>query len=284
MSKDLVSVIIAVYNDIRFLAESIESVYAQSVADFEILLIDDCSDNSDEIKRLAASYSVKLKYFRNSKNIGLSASRNFGIRNSIGEYLCFLDADDYFAQDKLRVQRSILRDSGDLWMVFSDEFLVREGKVVGRTDLLVTHQLPASSEGILHLYAQKSFIAVFSVMIRRSVIDKIGFFEEKLRAWEDDDFWFRVMLKGKVKFSNYPSGYRRLHDSNMSSDRHAMNYFAIRAFNRWVKLCDVEGNYYVKELVKKRAMSFFKVYVANGLRTLNLRLEVFRLMLSTWMS
>lgn len=117
-----VSVIISVFNAQRFLTETIESVFAQSFAEWELLLVDDGStDGSTSIAQgYAAKHPQKVRYlehYRHSRR-GQGASRNLGIRNAVGEYIATLDHDDIWLPNKLERQVSILDEYPDAAMVF----------------------------------------------------------------------------------------------------------------------------------------------------------------------
>jgi glycosyltransferase involved in cell wall biosynthesis len=263
MVKRLVSVIIPIYNDHRFLLEAIESVRQQSYRHYEIIVVDDGSVNSDEIVNAISPHGDEVRYFRNKKNVGLAASRNAGMRLAQGEYLCFLDADDLFAPDKLKHQVAEIESDPDLMMVFSEEYIL--GMAHEHTPFYSI--VKKGHEPILELHVQKNFIAVFTVMMRSEIVGRVGYFDEKLKAWEDNDYWLRVMLEGKVKFSEYVSGYRRLHDANMSKDKQKMDFYSLIAFHQWIVLCKKKNRATLAAIVKERAMSHVKVYLYRGLKT-----------------
>ena len=111
--EPLVSVIMIFLNAERFIQEAIESVLAQSYTGWELLLIDDGSvDSSGEIARqYAGRYARKMRYLSHAggANLGMSASRNLGIKSARGELIAFLDADDVWLAEKLEQQVEILR-------------------------------------------------------------------------------------------------------------------------------------------------------------------------------
>ena len=103
MTQPLVSVVMPVYNGAAYIKKAVDSVYAQDVP-LELLVIDDCS--TDNTKEILDSYGDKsgFRYFRNNRNLGAAGSRNLGVREAKGEYIAFLDADDWWAEGKLREQ------------------------------------------------------------------------------------------------------------------------------------------------------------------------------------
>lgn len=265
MIKGLVSVVIPVYNDCRFLAETIESVLAQTYRDFEIVLVDDGSADPAPIEAVIRPYRAdNFRYVRNEKNIGLAASRNVGIRHSKGEFICFLDADDILTPRKFEVQTGILNARPEMQMVFSDEYAIRDG-----VRIEVPQQFPngyTAGERPVETFVRASFIAVFTVMVRAASLEKIGIFNEFLRWNEDDDLWFRMMLAGEVAYSEYVSGYRRLHDQNMSLNRSKMMFYQLKTFSGWTTQCRKFRRPDLKKIIKKRTMPLAKTYFKTTLR------------------
>src|SRR3990167_7894784 len=103
----LVTVIIPTYNRFELLKKALVSVLNQSFEDFEVLIIDDCSqDQTSRIPEYSAD--SRIRYIKNDRNKGMSAVRNIGIRNSKGTYIAFLDDDDEWMPDKLEKQMSLL--------------------------------------------------------------------------------------------------------------------------------------------------------------------------------
>src|ERR1044072_1794023 len=114
--KPLVSVIIPTYNSARFLAESIQSVLGQSFRDFELIVIDDGS--TDNTEAVVAAFPEALRYVKKA-NGGPAAARNFGIREARGDFIAFLDADDFWMSDKLALQVAHFNDHPEYGVVFT---------------------------------------------------------------------------------------------------------------------------------------------------------------------
>ena len=112
MVEGLVSVIMPSWNTGRFIAESIESVLAQTYTNWELLIVDDCStDNTDEVVKPYLE-DKRIKYFKNEKNSGAALSRNRATREAQGEWIAFLDSDDLWTPDKLEKQVGFMKDNG----------------------------------------------------------------------------------------------------------------------------------------------------------------------------
>lgn len=104
----LVSIIMPSYNTANYIAESIQSVLAQSYKDWELIIVDDCStDNTDEVVKPYLS-DERIKYLKNEKNSGAAVSRNKALREAKGKWIAFLDSDDLWMQDKLKKQISFM--------------------------------------------------------------------------------------------------------------------------------------------------------------------------------
>jgi teichuronic acid biosynthesis glycosyltransferase TuaG len=100
----LVSVVTPAYNAERFLARLIPSVLGQTLRQIEWIVVDDCSTDGTHDRLLEAASDPRLRLIRQEKNSGVAAARNTGLRHARGRYVCFLDSDDYWAEDKLRLQ------------------------------------------------------------------------------------------------------------------------------------------------------------------------------------
>src|SRR5438876_6978821 len=120
-SKPLVSVIVIFFNAEEFIQEAIQSVFAQTYASWELLLVDDGStDGSFAIAQRCAKASGKVRYLEHAghENRGMSVSRNLGIANATGEYIAFLDADDVWLPHKLEQQVAALESQPEVGMIY----------------------------------------------------------------------------------------------------------------------------------------------------------------------
>ena len=119
-----ISVIITCYNEANYIRDCIISVFEQSEFEFikEILVINDGStDNTENILYDLSKKHRKLKIF-NTQNNGLPSARNLGIKNSSGEYLAFLDADDYWLKDKIKDQLVLINNRKDINLIYTNYF------------------------------------------------------------------------------------------------------------------------------------------------------------------
>jgi glycosyltransferase involved in cell wall biosynthesis len=238
-SNPLVSGIIIFLNGEEFLEEAIESVFAQTYENWELLLVDDGStDSSTAIaQRYATQYPEKVRYLEHEghQNRGMSATRNLGISSAKGEYVAFLDADDIWLPQKLERQVATLESNPEAAVVFgptqywyswtgnpedSDKDSLREIGV--QPNQLFKPPMLLS----LLLHNQVNAPATCSVLIRREVFEKTGGFEESFRGlFEDRAFFAKVYLKVPVFVtSEYWDRYRQHPDSTCSVAARSTSY------------------------------------------------------------
>lgn len=221
-SDGKVSVIIPTYNRSRYITQSIESVLSQTYTDYEIVVVDDGS--TDDTKKVLQPYMDRIQYIY-QEHAGVSAARNHGVRESKGQYIAFLDSDDLWLPEKLESQIKLVPDDDTIafhaveWFVErpEDERLLQRCKCVRwptvSPDNCIDDPILAVASGCyLHLNA---------MLCRRSAFDKVGFFDEKLYAGEDEDWFFRAALR--MSFCYLPQSLTKIryHSSqiNLGSER-----------------------------------------------------------------
>jgi glycosyltransferase involved in cell wall biosynthesis len=179
----LVSVIIPAYNAAKFIGGAIESVFAQSVKDFEIIVVDDGS--TDGTGKVVESYlcDSRVRYLRQA-NRGLPGTRNAGATASTGEFLAFLDADDFFAPNALETMRRKFEESGAAWLNIG--VLKLEG---GKR----TVRHPRIPEGDLLLAILENDFITRSPFYPRNEFFSIGMYDEEIRMREDWDMNIRMI-------------------------------------------------------------------------------------------
>ncbi|HLO15733.1 MAG TPA: glycosyltransferase [Anaerolineales bacterium] len=246
-----VSVIIIFLNAARFIEEAVQSVFAQTYFDWELLLVDDGS--SDESTRIAHQYAEQhpecVYYLEHNghQNRGMSASRNLGIQHSQGRYVAFLDADDVWFPRKLEQQVAILEAHPQAGMVYGlsqwwyswiphsenqkQDFVHLLG-VMPNTLIEPPALLP------LFFFQQQAAIpSPSSILVRREVIEQVGGFEEAFRGeYEDQVFYAKVCLKKFVFASDECwDRYRQHPDSTYwIAQQSGQQYSARLVFLNWL--------------------------------------------------
>ncbi|MCC7355150.1 MAG: glycosyltransferase [Anaerolineae bacterium] len=194
-----VSAIIPTYNCAEYIVEAIESILAQTYQDLEIIVIDDGS--TDNTRQLLAPYQDRIIYLY-QENQGESVARNRGIRLARGEYVAFLDADDWWVPTKLERQVAILDAQPAAVLAYSYSFAVdRDGKPV---EFRGSNRLGQGEAGLFSVFERlvfTNFIAnVNTVTVRRSALWQTNLFDPAIRWGEDWDLWLQLALKGPFVF------------------------------------------------------------------------------------
>lgn len=204
MTQPLVSVIIPVYNGERYLAQTIESVLAQTYRPVEIVVVDDGSTDGTAV--IAQSYQ-DIRYIH-QENQGHGRARHVGVRASRGEFLAFLDADDVWAPEKLHVQVEYLQRHPHVGYVICNMRNVPEPgqpRPAWLTEELLG-EIPAYIPSAL--------------VVRRTVVEQIGDFDARYRRANDVDWHLRARDAGIVMANvDRLLLYRRVHSSNLTHDR-----------------------------------------------------------------
>jgi len=205
----LVSVYITNYNYERFIRESIESVLAQSLQDFELIIIDDGSTDAsrDIIEEYRERPEVTIIY---QQNKGLNITNNVAMRVAKGKYLMRLDADDYLVPEALEKMVAPLEADPELGLVFPDYYYVdAEGHITGE-------ERRHNFEKEVSLYDQPAHGAC--TIIRLSFLKKIGGYNESFTCQDGYDLWLKFIIHYSVKNVNEPLFYYRRHGSNLTTN------------------------------------------------------------------
>ena len=185
-TSPVVSVVLPVFNGAATVADTVQSVLAQSFEDLELLVINDGStDHTLEVLQLFDDSRLAIHSFDNE---GLAASRNRGIRLACGEFVAFIDADDLWTVDKLADQVKALRSKTDAGLAYSlTDCIDGRGKRIGPASH-VAHD----GQVYTRLLSRNFIDSGSNPLIRREVFAAVGDYDEQLDAAEDWDFYLRV--------------------------------------------------------------------------------------------
>ena len=188
-----ISVVIPSYNRCDFLLRALDSVLAQSLQPREIIVIDDGS--TDATADIVSQRYPQITYAF-QPNQGVSAARNHGIKLSSGDWIAFLDSDDTWQPDKLRIQSEMITKCPDYRLIHTNEVWIRNGTELG--------QMRKHKKRGGYIYSDCLPLCVISpssAMMHRSIFEDAGFFDEDLPACEDYDLWLRICCKYPVLYS-----------------------------------------------------------------------------------
>lgn len=191
-----VSVIIPTYNRAQRLGKAIDSVLAQSHQDFELIVVDDGSeDNTDE---LIENYNSDIVYIR-QENSGAAAARNRGIEKARYNLLAFLDSDDWFAENKLKTQIEAMNRNPSCLISHTNEIWYRNGQILNQK---LKHR--KSSGDIFAQSLELCAVGMSTIMIHKEIFDRYGFFDEGYPCCEDYEFWLRISAEEKFLLVEEP--------------------------------------------------------------------------------
>jgi glycosyltransferase involved in cell wall biosynthesis len=188
-----VSVIMPAYNTSGYVAAALESVFAQSFTDFEVVLVNDGSPDTELLEQNIWPYISRIIYLK-QENRGPSAARNLGIRRAQGEWLAFLDSDDAWLPNYLDQQLKFLCDDPQLDLVYCDSALYGDPNLAGKTFMQICPSIGfVTFESLL---LEKTQVNTSGSVIRRRIAIAAGLFDEDIRCSEDRDLWLRVVHGG----------------------------------------------------------------------------------------
>ena len=188
----LVSVIVPAYDVTEFIGEALDSVLAQTFRDYEIIVINDGSPDTEALERALAPYMSRIVYIK-QENRGVSAARNTGIKAARGSLLAFLDADDTWLPNYLEVQVARIQADPTIDVLYPNVMLFGGTSEAGEEFMKVC---PSNGEVTFErLISQECNVSNCSIA-RRETIIRAGLFDESLRSVEDFDLWLRVIKHG----------------------------------------------------------------------------------------
>lgn len=209
----LVSVVIATYNMGNYLPLAIRSALDQTYANVEVLVIDDGS--TDETSAAVKSFLAdpRLIYIRHQPNVGQALAKNHGVREARGEFVAFLDADDYWHASKLERQLALFDRRPSLGVVFSRVMYIDEQGKESRTSDNALFRGRVSGPLLI-----TNFIAFGTTVVRKECFECLGSFDESFRMGIDYDLWLRFSTLYEFDYIDQPLLYYRVWSGQMSND------------------------------------------------------------------
>ncbi|MDY0310763.1 MAG: glycosyltransferase [Desulfobacterales bacterium] len=217
----MVSVILPTYNRAAWVTEAVDSVLDQEGPSFELIVVDDGS--VDETPKVLAAYGHRLQVLRLERG-GVSRARNRGVVISHGEFLAFLDSDDLWLPGKLAAQVAFMAAHPEMSICQTEEIWIRNGR---RVNPRQRHRKAAG------LFFERSLelclVSPSAVMMRRSLFEALGGFDESLPACEDYDLWLRIGCRHPVGLIDAPLVVKRGGHGDQLSRMPGLDRFRIRA-------------------------------------------------------
>lgn len=247
MSEFSIAIVIPTYNRSALIKRALESVHAQTLVPDEVIIVDDGSDDNTE-EMIKTCYPGACYVYQT--NQGVSKARNVGIELADSDWICLLDSDDSWHENKLEKQVAAITAQPDYRLCHTNEVWYRNGTLLNQKKKhkkyggnIFQHCLPLCT------------ISPSSVMIQRSLFDEVGLFDETLPACEDYDLWLRICCQHPVVFLDEPlvNKYGG-HNDQLSQKYWGMDRFRIQALNKIIEsnqLTELDRAAAIDMLIKK---------------------------------
>jgi len=205
--NELVSVVIPFYNAEKYIRQSVDSILNQSYRNLEIILIDDCSQDSSS-KIIQSIKDSRIRLIRNDTNLNIAKSLNKGFLEAKGQYIARLDADDFSDKERIRKQYEVFCKYENVGLVCTSSHIINEkSKIIGEFT-------PAfNSEELYYILFLSNRITHSSIMCKKSVWSEEGKYEED-SFLEDQKLWFKISKRHKIFHINEKLTYWRTHTEN----------------------------------------------------------------------
>lgn len=230
MTQPLVSVVVPTYNRAYTLSKALDSVLKQNHSSWELLVVDDGSEDSTQellkayLEQNSSSFSIRALY---QENQGVSAARNLALRQSRGEWVAFLDSDDEWLPEKLSQQLALAEAQPKLNVIHSEEIWVRGGRRVN------PRQKHLKQGGWIFEQSLKlCSISPSSVLIRKDFLLEYGGFREDFPVCEDYHLWLHMTSEHPVGLCPEPLVVKYGgHEDQLSTKYKAMDYYRVLAMD-----------------------------------------------------
>lgn len=218
---DMISVIIPTFNRAWALKRAVDSALAQDYTHKEIIVVDDGS--TDDTQEVLAGYKDEIQILI-QENKGVSAARNFGIKESQGRFIALLDSDDAWEKKKLSCQMAFFRSNPDAMICQTEEIWIRNGK---RVNPKKKHKKPSGM--IFEPSLKLCLVSPSAVMIRKELFDQKGMFNEAFEVCEDYDLWLRISHDTPVYLIDTPLTIKTGGHEDQLSASHSQDKYRIQS-------------------------------------------------------
>ena len=223
----LVSVIVPAYNITKYIGDALDSIFAQTFTDYEVIVINDGSPDSEALERVLVPYLPRIVYLR-QQNRGVSAARNTGILAARGELLAFLDGDDTWLPNYLQVQVSRIQADPTIDVLYPNVMIFGDSSKAGEEFMTV---FPSEGEVTFEsLILQTCNVSNCSIA-RRQTLLRAGLFDESLPSVEDFDLWLRIIkLGGRITYHRDVLACYRRRSGSLTADLIRLCEHILRVF------------------------------------------------------
>jgi glycosyltransferase involved in cell wall biosynthesis len=227
----LVSVVIPAYRCAQYIAQAVQSVLGQSYGELELLVINDGSPDTPLLEAALEPFRDRIRYIRQASG-GPSSARNRGILEARGQYVAFLDGDDYWSPDHLSKQMELFRREPDLELAYCDCILLKDEKTLNRSFSLQPQKARVSFDSLV---VEDCAIGTSATVVSREAIVRAGLFDETFMRCEDFEMWLRMSFAGcRMSYHSDANVFHRVSEYGLSADRLAMKRDRIRVYEKLI--------------------------------------------------
>lgn len=269
--QPLVSVIIPAYQAAGRIRETLDSVFAQSYTNFEVMLVNDGSPDTEALEQAIRTYGERLIYIR-QENRGPSGARNTAIRAARGKYIACLDSDDIYLPEHLARLVPLLEEQG-LDLVYCDSNFIRDGAPVGRAFVGRAFERQPQSPPVTFekLLTEECSVTTSAVVASRQAMIDAGLFDEGYRRSEDFDLWLRMCFRGaKMDLLRQVGIEHRLLPGGLAADGYLLKQAQIAIYKKVLATLPVSAKQksLIQELIARVEglcqMDLVKRYLREG--------------------
>jgi glycosyltransferase involved in cell wall biosynthesis len=226
----LVSVIIPAYKAAEHIVRGLESVFAQTFSDYEVIVINDGSPDTSQFLEALHPYRDRIHYLE-QENQGPSAARNAGILVAKGEYIAFLDSDDCWFPTYLAEQLRVIEGSPRVSLVYCDA--LRVGPIAGRWRTCMDASPSSGPVAFESLVREQCVVLTSFTVVRRQAVLDAGLFDAAFRRSEDFDLWVRMARCGvSMAYHRTILGEHTLREDGLSNDRDGLRQAQIAVYRK----------------------------------------------------
>ena len=264
INNPLVSIVINCYNGEKYLRQTIESILDQSYQNLELIFWDNHS--TDQSKNIIKSYDDKrIKYFFSQNHSTLYQARNLALKECKGDFISFLDVDDYYLKDRIVKQLLHFKDQ-KVGVTYSNYYRYYED--INKKKLLTNKMLPSGN--LTKYILEESQISFMTVMIRKKSLESLQFnFDQKYSIIGDYDLLYRLSFNWDFYYTKEPLAVYRIHDDNFSKNSILFIDELKDWYNKNYSSFANKKNYIYKKIIflqaleyssKKNILKFFKEF------------------------
>lgn len=272
----MVSVILTVCNGEKFLCEAIDSILNQTYQEFELIIIDDGSTDST-LRVINSYYDPRIRLIENSKNRGQSYSRNLGIKESIGEYIAIMDADDIALPERIETQYEYLKSNPQISLCGSWIEVIDEEGNFKKIRKVPTENFEIKADLIFNC----PIIHPTVMFVKKNFVENGFYYDEEFKYAQDMELWSRAMFK--LNFANIPLPLLKMRFGNSMSIsfkyKTEQQHFGGVIVNNTLKRLGITEEWDFKQSLLQKILLYNKILKSDKLK---ISYEILKGMLKTY--